>query len=142
MCFVLSVPSFNNHFYTVMSVDEYGDNGITLASKSTFNGFTGYPASIDSLDEYAFIQWNIKPFNTRVALQLSSGAWKYTAGQSKGATASFLPWQQGRPSGSSCAALSPAGLTDVSCGQSAINVLVEFECESPGVVFNGACLGT
>jgi hypothetical protein len=109
---------------------------------------TGYLATLDSYEEYAFIRYQLRARWALISANdtKSEGVWVTgPTPSSKGGAATVLPWAQGEPSGGTsdnCAAIAYYGLFGTYCalfGYSGLYV-IEYECASPKVLANGACI--
>ncbi len=147
--YVHVVPSFNNHFYTIMSGAKTATIAASQASSLTFKNMKGYLATIDSYEEYAFILYQLRARRAWVAANdtKSEGVWVTGPTPSSiGEAASILPWSHGEPNGGineNCAFVTYTGLTDDSCTlPDAALYVIEYECASPNVLNSGVCIRT
>ena len=142
------VPSYDGHFYAVISGSRSLADAATQASRLTFNGMQGYLASITTPQEYNFVMWNLRPHYVWVDIsdQATEGTWRLTAGPDAGRTTAFLPWASTEPNGGrgeNCVVLAYFGYIDYPCSTpDSYDFLVEFECASPAVVWGGGCVRT
>jgi hypothetical protein len=142
------VPSYDGHFYAIISGSRSLTDAATQASRLSFNGMQGYLASITTPQEYNFVMWNLRPQNVWVDIsdQATEGTWRLTAGPDAGKTTTFLPWFNNEPNGGrgeNCVVLGCFGYIDSPCSTfDNFDFLVEFECASPAVVWRGGCIRT
>ncbi len=118
------------------------------ASSLTFRNMTGYVATLDSYEEYAFVFYQLRARRAWISANdtKSEGVWVTgPTPSSKGGPATVLPWGRGEPGGGTsenCAAITNYGLIDNYCAlfdDSGLYV-IEYECASPKVLANGACI--
>ncbi len=140
------MPEFNGRFYDVLTgATSYAD-AVSRAASITYNGMTGYLATINSMEEYAFIHWNMSTGSVWLSgTDLGSeGTWKYSSSSLSGSNVAYLPWALNEPNGrtsENCLYHWAAGLADISCSNNSIpNFVVEFECVSPRILVQGACI--
>ncbi len=148
--FPRAVPGFNGRFYDVLSGATNYTNAESRAAATTYNGMTGYLATINSIEEYAFIHWVMRAGSAWLSGtdRDSEGTWKYSSSSAFGSNVvADLPWATGEPSGGGgrieedCLQHGEWGLNDVPCSTDEIpNFVVEFECLSPRIVVQGACI--
>jgi hypothetical protein len=144
-----AVPSFNNRFYAVLSRATNYANAVALAGATTYRGMTGYIATISSYDEYAFVRWGLGAQSLWISGTdaSSEGTYKYTiGGATSSTTMSPMHWGIGEPNGGSdedCIVIGSNGYADVVCTRTDFpDFVVEFECLSPKILFQGACIST
>ncbi len=140
------MPGFNGRFYDVLTGATSYDNAISRAAATTYNGMTGYLATINSVEEYAFIHWRMRAGSVWLSGTdtNSEGTWKYSSSSLSGSNVAYLLWATGEPNGGgteNCLQHGVTGLNDVPCSSNGIpNFVVEFECLSPRIVVQGACI--
>ncbi len=143
----LTVPFFNNRYYTVLA----GANGFASASSQasslTFKNFKGYLATIDLYAEYAFILFQLRARRVWISANdtKTEGVWMTgPTPSSNGGVASVLPWGPGEPGGGTvenCGVLAVSSIADYPCTHPDIGLyVVEYDCASPNVLVNGTCL--
>ena len=139
------MPSLNGHFYAVLSGATSYDDAIQRAAASSYQGLTGYLATIDSVAEYALLRWSVKIDRAWVSGTdaAQEGTWRFNTGPSSGTTASLL-WAAFEPNGwnvENCAVHIEIGVVDTSCNNQGISsFVVEYDCPAPKIVFQGACI--
>jgi hypothetical protein len=142
------VPSFNNHYYTILSGISNATGAAAQASSLTFKNMTGYLATLDSYEEYAFILYQLRAHRALISANdtKSEGVWVTGPTPSSiGGAATVLPWAQGEPGGGTsknCAIITYYGLVGTYCALFDTSGLyvIEYECASPKVLANGACI--
>ncbi len=141
-----TVPAFNGRFYDVLTGTTSHADAVSRAASTTYNGMTGYLATINSMEEYAFIHWTMRAGSVWLSGTDASieGTWKYSSSSLIGSNVVYGAWGIGEPNGGTtenCLTHWAAGLADVSCVNNWItNFVVEFECPSPRIVVQGACI--
>ncbi len=147
--FLLSptVPSFDNRYYTILSGANGFASAASQASSLSFKNFKGYLATLDSYAEYAFILFQLRARRVWISANdtKTEGVWMTgPTPSSNGGVASVLPWGPGEPGGGAvenCGVLAVSSIADYPCTNPDIGLyVVEYECVSPNVLFNGTCL--
>jgi hypothetical protein len=140
------VPGFNGRFYDILPGATSYSDAVFRASTISYNGMNGYLATINSIEEYAYIHWTMRAGGVWLSGTDANGegTWKYSSSSSSGSNVAFLPWALNEPNGGTsenCLQHISGGLNDVSCSSSGIsNFVVEFECPSPRILVQGACI--
>jgi hypothetical protein len=140
-----SVPSFNNHYYAVLSGASSFADAVSIAASTSINGMTGYLVTINTIEEYNYVHWGLKARSVWISATDATveGTWRYGTSGLSGQSASIMPWASNEPNGNTaenCAILYVIGLNDLSCSSGSKNFVVEFECASPKILFQGACV--
>ena len=115
-----------------------------VAGAVMYRGMSGYLARIESPEEYAYVRWGLGVHEAWITGMdaAQEGHWKYPNGN-------YLfpfPLAIGEPDGGTrenCLILRSNGYIDVECARSDFSdFVVEFECLSPKILFQGACIST
>jgi hypothetical protein len=139
------VPSFNDHYYAVLSGASSFADAVSTAASTSVNGMTGYLATINTIEEYNYLHWGLKARSVWISATDASveGTWRYGSSALSGQSVSIMPWVNSEPNGNTgenCAIMYVLGLHDLSCTSGSKNFVVEFECLSPKILFQGACV--
>ena len=140
------MPGFNGRFYDVLTGATSFADAVSRAASTTYNGMTGYLATINSIEEYAFIHWTMRAGSVWLSGTdaNSEGTWKYSSSSLSGSNVAYLLWAPNEPNGRSsenCLHHWLPGLNDAGCSSNWItNFVVEFECLSPRILVQGACI--
>ncbi len=142
---LFSVPLFNGRFYAVLSGAFTLNDAFDKAAASTYRGMTGFLAPINGIEDYAFLRWSMKVSDAWLGISdfAVENTWRTLAGPTAGALAPYVPFSLGEGRDgtvTNCIVMTSTGLADTSCTSSGQNFVVAYECRSPMILFDNACI--